>query len=242
MRALVVQHSAGDGPGLLADWLAARGVELDVRRAFAGEPVPERPAADLLVVLGGPMGAGDDAVAPWLPATRRLLAAAVRERVPTLGVCLGAQLLAVACGGTVSRGAAGPEIGVHQVELTPEAVTDPLLTGCPRRLPAVQWHWDAVVELPPGAALLAASAAYPHQAFRVGPCAWGLQWHPEVTPGTATAWARDDADAVRAAGVDPAAAAAGVEAAYDGLRAAWRPVVERFAALPTRLASGVADP
>ncbi len=182
--ALVVQHVAHEDPGRLADWLPAYGVELDVRHPYAAVPLPSTVDADALIVMGGPMGANDDDVVSWLPATKALLADAVARGVPTLGVCLGAQLLAVATGGRVERGAHGPEIGLGEVSGDGR---DSLLVG--GTFPVVQWHYDTVTELPDGATLLASSERYPVQAFRVGKAAWGLQFHVEAAPALVASWA-----------------------------------------------------
>ena len=108
-RLLVVQHEPDAPVAWLGEWWAELGLDLDVVRGDLGQPVVERwhdlpVAPDGLVVLGGAMGACDDAVAPWLAPTRALIADAVARQVPTLGVCLGHQLAAVALGGTVGIG------------------------------------------------------------------------------------------------------------------------------------------
>jgi GMP synthase (glutamine-hydrolysing) len=237
-RALVVQHTATEGPGRLAEWLPAAGVELDVVRPYAGEPLPASLDADGgLVVMGGPMGANDDDAAPWLPHTRELLREAVAAGVPVLGICLGAQLLAAACGGQVERGAAGPELGVGEVRLRPAATADPLLAGLPPVLRAVQWHYDAVTELPADAVWLAESAAYRHQAFRVGERAWGVQFHVETSTAMVAGWARNDAAELSAARLDPAELLGGLAEAQAELSATWGRVVGRWAALMPAAAS-----
>ena len=184
-RALVVQHVATEGPGRLAEWLPACGVDLEVIHPYAGDAVPSAFDAEALIVMGGPMGAYDDRTVAWLPATRALLADAAINGVPALGVCLGAQLLAVAAGGRVEKGAHGPEIGLGEVTVV---APDRLLDAGP--MPVTQWHYDTETELPPGAVLLASSEAYPVQAFRVGECAWGLQFHLEAAPDLVAGWAR----------------------------------------------------
>lgn len=227
-RALLVQHTATEGPGWLGEWLPGAGLELEVVRPYAGEPMPSALDADALVVMGGPMGANDDDAAPWLPQTRRLLREAVAAAVPVLGVCLGGQLLAAACGGRVQRGPAGPEIGVQELRLRSLAGDDPLFADLPPVVRAMQWHYDEIVALPADAVWLAKSAAYPNQAFRVGKCAWGLQFHIETTVPMVAGWARNDAAEVRAARLDPTAVVDRLAAAEPELVATWRPLAERF--------------
>jgi GMP synthase-like glutamine amidotransferase len=234
-RLLVVVHEDDAGPGRLAAHLP----ELDVRRPQAGEPLPvDLTGVAGLLVLGGAMGARDDDAAPWLPATRRLLAEGVERGLPTLGICLGAQLLAAATGGRVERGHAGLEVGLVPIRFLPEAADDALLgpvaAAGAARVAVPQWHQDAVTVLPPGAVLLASGDRYPHQAFRLGPCAWGLQYHPEVTLADFGEWMRSGHGAVREAGMGPDGVLADLAAADTDLEALARLHARAFAA---RLAS-----
>jgi GMP synthase-like glutamine amidotransferase len=186
-RCLVVQHLAAEGPGLIATVARDHGYALDVRRMDRGDPVPAGDALDGLVVLGGTMGAYDLAAYPHLAAEQRLLAEACARDVPILGVCLGAQLLAAALGARVFRGPAA-EIGFGIVTLTPEGARDPILGPSGPAFPAFHWHSDTF-DLPRGATHLAASAAYPQQAFRFGARAYGLQFHVELDRPLARDWA-----------------------------------------------------
>lgn len=236
-RVLVVQHEASTGPGWWGEWLAESGLALEVRHPYAGEALPEDLAAyDGLLVLGGAMGPVEDDTCPWLPATRALLARAVADGLPTFGICLGAELLVVACGGTVRRGTVGPELGVLTNDPTPDAAGDPVLASLQPGAPVLQWHWEELAELPAGAVLLATSPAYRNQAFRLGEAAWGVQGHPEVTPAITADWAREDSPLLLAAGRAPAALVAEVEAATPQLVATWRPVADAFAAVVRRTA------
>ncbi|HVF18884.1 MAG TPA: type 1 glutamine amidotransferase [Mycobacteriales bacterium] len=231
MRALVVEHLAEEGTGAFAEWLPAAGLDLAVHQVERDGPPPAIvDGYDALLVMGGSMGVPDAGTThPGLHDDMALLRDAVARNIPVLGVCLGAQLLAAACGGAVIRGRVGPELGVRRVHLAPAAAADPLLGGLPPVVEAVQWHWDEVLALPPGATLLAGSPAYPHQAFRVGERAWGVQFHPEARPSMVERWARNDAAEVRAAGEDAAAHVADVAAAWPELRRTWRIVADRFA-------------
>lgn len=224
---LVVQHELDDPPGRLGTWLEDAGVPLDVRTPFDGGTLP----ADLdrhagLLVLGGAAAAHDDAVAPWLPEVRRLLSAAVQGEVPTFAICLGAQLLAVATGGRVERGAAGPELGAQLIAKRATAVTDPLFGPMPITPDVIQWHYDAIVALPPAAVLLASSPVYDVQAFRVGRLAWGLQGHIETTPELARRWAETDPTLIE---YDLSKLLARMDDAHVYIEQAWRPVAQRFA-------------
>ena len=231
-RVLVVQHEPSTGPGRFGDWLTAAGLALDVRHPYDGDVLPGSPVeADALLVLGGAMGPTEDDRCPWLPATRDLLARAVTGRVPTFGICLGAELMAVACGGEVRRGIAGPELGVLPVAPGPEAAADPVFAVLPPTTRVVQWHWEEISHLPAGAVALASSPAYPNQAFRLGPAAWGVQGHPEVTSEIAAAWAREDSPLLVAAGRRPDELVMEIREAEAGLGAVWRPVVDAFARL-----------
>lgn len=230
-RLLVVQHEPDAPVAWLGEWWTGLGLDLDVVRGDLGEPVPERLDPrhhDGLVVLGGAMGACDDALAVWLEPTRRLLADAVEHGVPTLGVCLGHQLAAVALGGRVHRNPTGRTIGLVPVELTPEGESDPLLRGLGRTV-AVHYNDDVVTELPSGATVLATLPDGRPQAVRYGPQAWGVQFHPETSPEVFAAWLRwDSPDGLLPAQEDLLAE---VTAARGTLREGWRPLAERFAAL-----------
>ena len=228
-RVLVVQHEPDTGPGWFGDWLAAAGLALDVVHPYAGDKLPLLPAYDGLLVLGGAMAPADDVDCPWLPETRARLAEAVLAGVPTFGICLGAELLALGCGGEVRRGLAGPELGVLGVDLAPAAADDPVFGALPGSSRVVQWHWEEIATLPAGSVPLASSPAYPHQAFRVGEAAWGVQGHPEVTGDIAAAWAREDSPLLLAEGRAPNDLVAEVRAAESELAGTWRPLAEAFA-------------
>ena len=228
-RALVVTHSPDEPPGTLDSWFPAAGLELDVVSPWDGDALPERVTGHAaLVVMGGPQQAYDDRSAPWLRATKDLLRAAVRDDVPVLGICLGAQLLAEAMGGRVALGDAGIEAGARLVAKRDAAWTDPLFRDVPLTPTVFQWHEDAIVELPPGAELLAASPKYENQAFRVGGRAYGLQFHIEPRAHTLRHWAADYPKRVLDAGLDPQALAERAVAELDEVEACWRPLVQRF--------------
>jgi GMP synthase-like glutamine amidotransferase len=178
---LVVQHVVPESAFAIADALRSTGVSVDTRRVFAGDAVPpDVSGLDGLVVMGGPMSAGSDEGFPTRRAEITLLADAIAAGLPTLGVCLGAQLLALAGGGSVSTGAGGPEIGWDQVSMSAGCEGDALFAELPETLTVLQWHGDTF-EIPAGGSRLMSNAKYPNQAFRIGEAAWGLQFHLEVT-------------------------------------------------------------
>jgi GMP synthase-like glutamine amidotransferase len=235
-RTLVVENDPTDDARLLGGWLVEGGLELDVLRPHAGDPLPEElDGYAALVVLGGEQDAFPAADgtpgAPWFPALERLLRKATRAKLPTLAVCLGGQLLATAHGGTVERSAAGPEIGAKLVARRDKAVDDPLWAEVPFAPDVIQWHRDEITELPIGAVLLAASTRYPHQAFRIGPCAWGVQFHIECDTAMFAEWVVDGADTLADLGLDPVRLVDSVAAALPDVAQVWQPFTLRFAAV-----------
>lgn len=227
---LVVQHATDCPPGRVGDWLLEAGVQLDIRAPHQGEPLPpDLTDHDGLLVLGGSMGAYDDARFGWLAPTKALLRQGVQQELPTLGICLGHQLLAVAEGGVVTRLSSGPQIGVLPVRPTSAAGGDPLFSGLDPAARAVHWNADLVTTPPPGAVALARSAAG-LQAFRLGAAAWAVQFHPEVNSAMLAPWAAAD---VRAGVLRPEEASevlASVAAAEDELARTWQTFTARFAA------------
>ncbi|MEV8405343.1 methyltransferase domain-containing protein [Streptomyces niveus] len=208
MAVLVVEHVPGEGPYAIGPALDAAGLRTRLCRVWADDALPESLAGiEALVVMGGPMAAHSDDGLPTRGAELALLRAALAADVPVLGVCLGAQLLAVAAGGSAVKGS-GLQVGWGDVRTGPPAVTDPLLAGAPERLGVLHWHGDTM-ELPDGAVLLASCDRYPVQAFRIGGAAWGLQFHLEADESTVdTFMAAFPADAATVPGLRDATPAA----------------------------------
>jgi GMP synthase (glutamine-hydrolysing) len=195
MRILVIQHDGDKGLGLFAQPLVDASFELDVQFAGHGEVGLADHAA--VVALPGVANPDDDTHA--VNATRAVLADALRRGVPVLGICLGAELLAEAAGGATR--ACTPEWGYREVALQPAAREDALLAGLPPRFEVFQAH-AFCFDLPPDAVALAGGPGDP-QAFRSGPCAWGVQFHPEPTLAMLDGWTHSLGHLMRANGVDP---------------------------------------
>ena len=194
-RAVVLLHEPDKGPGLLLPALETAGFQCEVRLR---EVSPSDVNADLVAVMGGRMAAWETEEHPHLSAVRALLAARLERNLPSVGVCLGGQLLAAAAGGRVQRGRAGMELGVYPVRMLPEAAEDPVFGVLPHRVDAAQWHGDMFEEIP-GAVRLAFTDAYPWQAFRVGR-SYGVQFHPELTVEAFCGWMDESPDDVHRAG------------------------------------------
>ncbi|MFC0866067.1 type 1 glutamine amidotransferase [Sphaerimonospora cavernae] len=238
---LAVQHEDGAGPGLIGTRIAAAEVKLDLRHPWQGDTLPRSlEGVDGFLVLGGIPGVDDVDLAPWLPAVADLLRQAVRDEIPTLGVCLGGQLLAHACGGTVAK-AATPQIGLFPLTARPAAAQDALFTGLPDDACAIQWHYDAITELPPGAVPLLFCPDFPNQAYRLGPAAWGVQFHPEVLLESTERWARSGAGQLTELGMDASVMLAEIAAAEPALRELWGRIADRWIDLATRHAAAGED-
>jgi GMP synthase (glutamine-hydrolysing) len=239
-RILVVQHEVDGPPGHIGRWLLEAGCELDVRRPYAGEQLPDDLSGhDGLLVLGGAMGADDDDRHWWLTPTKSLIRDAGDAELPTLGICLGHQLAATALGGRSGRNPRGQQIGLLEIGFVDAASSDPLLgpvSRAPRR--GVQWNNDVVDPLPAGSTVLAATPDGEVQAVRYGPAMWGVQLHPEVDHKIVGAWVTDDERTeIAGRGLDADGILTEIEAARAELDEAWRPLAEAFAQLVHRHAA-----
>jgi GMP synthase (glutamine-hydrolysing) len=227
VRVLTIVHQRDAGPGVFADAVGARGAALDTWLRAETDAPPADPADyDAVMVFGGAMHADHEDRHPWLRDVKGELRLLLEGGVPVLGVCLGAQLLAEAAGAPARR-AREPEIGWHEVEVTPAGAADPLLAPLAPRFRAFQWH-SYEFPLPPGATALARSPIC-LQAFRAG-SGVGIQFHAEVSAADAEGWIddyRSDEDAVRI-GVDPGALQRETRAAIGGWNEVGRAICARF--------------
>jgi GMP synthase-like glutamine amidotransferase len=179
MRWHYLQHVSFEGPAHLADWARDKGHGLTCTRVWEEEGFPSPDAFDRLFVLGGPMNVYEETLHPWLVREKEFLCRAIEAGKPILGICLGAQLLSVVLGATVSRNE-HREVGWLPVWLTPEGRASRLFSGFPDEFPALHWHGDRF-SIPPGAAHAARSCGCEFQAFIYGDRVVGLQFHLEST-------------------------------------------------------------
>jgi GMP synthase-like glutamine amidotransferase len=190
MRLLVLQHCPVTPVGLVGECAIERGAELVTLFPHAGDPVPATMNGfDGLIVLGGPMHAGDDAGYPAFAPMLTLIRECRRTNVPVLGLCLGAQLIARAFGQEVYR-YGGLEVGYPAIHLTADGQGDPLFRGLAREQRVMQMHEDSF-RLPDDAVLLMRNEICENQAFRIGSSIYGIQAHPEVTLKDARNFPRD---------------------------------------------------
>ncbi len=186
--AVAVRHVAFEDAGSFAAVLEQQGYTLRYVEAGVDDLAAIGAwAPDLLLILGGPIGAYEDDIYPFIGDELRLIEARLAACQPTFGICLGAQLMARALGARVSPGSNGKEIGWAPLELTAAGQATPLRHLAPELTPVLHWHGDTF-DIPVGAERLAGSARYPNQAFAVGRHALALQFHPEVTAAGMERW------------------------------------------------------
>jgi GMP synthase (glutamine-hydrolysing) len=191
---LIVQHQSGDGPAYLGCWLAARGLPFDLVNAEAGQSCPATLAGyGAVAILGGEMSANDEL--PYLRHAERLVRQAVALDLPTLGHCLGGQLMARALGARVVESPA-PEIGWQPLFVTGDAAALDWFGPAAGQV-VFQWHFDAF-ELPAGARRLASSPACPNQAFALGPHL-AMQFHVELDAEKLNRWLSEPGERYRLA-------------------------------------------
>ncbi len=180
---LIVLHQENSTAGRVGQHLLARGLALDIRRPAFGDPLPETLEHHSAVALfGGPMSANDDL--EYIKRETEWLSVPLRERKPFLGICLGAQMLARHLGAKVDTHREGKaEIGYYPIRVTEVART--VTPQWPSHV--YQWHREGFA-LPHGADLLAEGDIFEVQAFRYGPAAYGIQFHPEVTHHMMCRW------------------------------------------------------
>ncbi len=229
----VLQHVPHETLGAIEPQWAEVGLECRHVELFRRPPETLDPGGSSgLVVMGGPMNVDEVDRYPFLRAEVGWIREAVEAEIPVLGVCLGAQLLAKALGAAVYPNRV-KEIGWYEIELTPEAASDPLFEGCSPRQTVFQWHGDTF-DLPTGAVHLATSALCRHQAFRYGPSAYGLQFHAEMTAALVDDWlgeAGNERELAEVDYIDPAAIRAQTPQCLPRMQTLGRQILPRFAAM-----------
>jgi len=196
---LVIVHQETSNPGLVGDKLRSRGYHLDIRCPALGDALPKTMAHHAgAIVFGGPMSANDDDTLPFLRTELDWITMAVASGRPYLGICLGAQLLARVLGASVTPHPEGQrEIGY--CDLQPTSTGSPYFTT-----PMAVYHWHSEgFALPAGAVHLATGDTFPHQAFRYGDAAFGLQFHPEMTAQLIDDWTTRGAEQLDWPGAQP---------------------------------------
>lgn len=198
VRILAIEHERGTGPQRFGEWLVEAGAEVVVTRPYLGEVIPELGSFDALIVLGGSAGPTEDAENPWFPEVRDLLRRSIAGEFPSLNICLGGEMLAVAADAPITR-RAHPQIGIYELGVTSAGASDLVFgalagdgsTGAAstegESLPSVLFHQEEMA-LPPRAELLVTGSDAPVQAFRLGEFAWGTQFHPETDATQIARW------------------------------------------------------
>jgi GMP synthase-like glutamine amidotransferase len=184
LKILVFQHVASEHPGNFREVMKARGCTMHAVELDEGESIPDLEGFDVLLVMGGPQDVWQTAQFPWLLDEMKAVTAWVRAGRPYLGMCLGHQLLAQGLGGEVGPMDV-PEVGISQVRVE----ADPIFAGLPESWPCMQWHGAEVKRLPEHSVSLATSPGCAIQAQRWGRCAYGMQFHMELTHTTTAEWA-----------------------------------------------------
>jgi GMP synthase-like glutamine amidotransferase len=195
MRVLVIENFTGTPLGQIEPALRAADVEIDLRQAWQGAPLPPSDTGyNGLVVLGGEQSALDDADYPFLPHIVALTRQFTAADKAVLGVCLGAQLVARGAGATNILGRP-VEFGWHEVRPTAAGKADPVLSALGEGSPTFHWHLDTFT-LPPAAAHLASSDRTEQQAFRLGRATYGIQFHFEADRPLVDLWSRQFAPVI----------------------------------------------
>jgi GMP synthase-like glutamine amidotransferase len=201
MAVLILKNVTTEGPGTIEDFLIKEHIPFTIVELGSGETSPPLETFNTLIILGGPMGVYEMDAYPHLMAGSRIIREAINRDMHVLGVCLGSQMIAYCLGAEVYPGTE-KEIGWHHIELTGDALKDPLMRKLAihprvgdfwRKFTVFHWHGDTF-DLPPGATLLASSRLYKNQAFRFGSKVYAFQFHVEVTKEMISEWFHDMPD------------------------------------------------
>jgi GMP synthase (glutamine-hydrolysing) len=228
-RILVVQHVPHEGLGIIGPALVRGGFQAEFLKVYENRSIPRTTDGySGLIVLGGPMGVYEADFFPFIKGELRLIESALKAKTPTLGVCLGSQMIAGAAGAKVYKGGK-KEIGWYRVSLTDEGEADRLLMGMPKEFTVFQWHGDTF-DVPEGGVNLASSELFPNQLIRIGANAYGVQFHLEVTERMVYEWIRVNSDELNGlkGRIDPEKITKDTPGNIPALHAWGRMAVERF--------------
>ncbi len=204
MTVTIIKHIDIEGPGTIGSFLEDNNISYRVIDIFNGERLPNSLCdVSSVIVLGGPMNVYEEDKYAFLKQEDGFLKEVIEKGLPTLGFCLGAQLIAKAQGALVKKNPQ-KEIGWFNVSLTEKGLSDPLFQGFQEELDVFQWHGDTF-DIPDGAVRLAESGLCANQAYRIGTNIYGLQFHVEVTDVMIYQWIdayRDEINSLKGA-VDP---------------------------------------
>jgi GMP synthase-like glutamine amidotransferase len=186
MSVLIIKHVEIEGPGLVEDCLKGERIPYQIINLESGIHLPKLDDFSAVVILGGPMNVYEEDRYPFLREEDHFIKESIQRGKKVLGICLGAQLIAKALGAKVTK-ALVKEIGWFDVSLTGAGLHDPLFSRLPETFSVFQWHEDTF-NIPSAGRLIATSNPVPHQAFRYGENAYGLQFHLEVTEEMIREW------------------------------------------------------
>lgn len=180
MKIHYLQHVPFEDPGYIKEWADHTDHHLTGTHLYKEEELPSPDELDALIVMGGPMGVGDEGSYSWLRPEKKLIKHCIQEKKKVLGICLGAQLIADVLGADITT-MSQKEMGWFPLHWSKESGDHPLLNFLPARQTVLHWHGD-MFDIPDGALPLASSACCPNQGFVIDNLVLGLQFHLEMTP------------------------------------------------------------